>query len=96
MDCNCGPILNHTRFDEAMEAKLLENGFKYYGDWEFGPVSGWSGDFERYNMNLMKHSFGYWIIVVAHASGENKEFNLGSSNSAEHIIAIRDLLSKLF
>jgi len=87
--------LNRPPFDEAIEKALLENGFAHYDDWKFGPESSWSHQ-DHYSLSLMKHDFGYWLIVKSHFGGENKTLNIGSSNSAQEIIAIRDMLSKLF
>jgi len=87
---------NRDKLDESIEAKLLANGFSYHDDYEYGPQSGWGGDCEMYTMCLTKHGFGYSIFVSAHASGTNKGICLGSSNSAEHIISLRDSLAKLF
>ena len=82
--------------DPTIEATLLKNGFKNYPDWEFGPVSGWPNDHDHMSLQLMRHAFGYWLILRSHSSGENKTMNMGSSNSAEDIIAIRDLLKRLW
>ncbi len=84
------------RFNEGIDEVLLANGFKYYEDWEHGPQAAWSIDCEHYTMQLMRHSFGYWIIIDAHASGERKKLNMGSSNNAADIIAVKAALERLF
>ena len=82
-------------FDEGMDVILLKNDFALYPDWKYGPESGWSGQ-DHYTIKLMRHNFGYWIIVSQHASGENITMNLGSLNNAYDIIALRDALKKLW
>ncbi len=86
---------DRSPFDEKIESELLKNGFAYYDDWKYGPVSGWSHQ-DHYSLNLMKHSFGYWLIIRAQFGGDNKTMNVGSSNNAQEIIAVRDALAKLF
>ena len=83
-------------FDECIDDVLLANGFKYYDDWEYGPQAGWSTDWEHYTIRLNRHSFGYWVNVIAHSGGENKHLCLGSSNSADDILALKNLLEKFF
>lgn len=70
-------------FDENIDKELLENGFEYYDDWEYGPCNGWSTAFESYTLKLMRHDFGYCLIISKHASGENIGMNIGSSNIAK-------------
>lgn len=84
-----------TKFDPKMDEILLENDFAYYSDWEYGPISGWNERFDHVSLKLMHCYFGYLIIFRRHAGGENKEQNIGLSNSAEDIIQLRDLLKKL-
>lgn len=84
------------KFNSAMDSELLSNGFAYYDDWKYGPYTGWSGQ-GYYVLKLMRHSFGYWLIIQRHyAGGENSTLNIGSSNDAEKIIAVRDALQKLW
>ena len=87
---------NKEKFDKSMDKILLENDFAYYSDWEYGLESGWSTNWEHYTMKLFKHSYGYWIILEAHASGEHDKLNIGSLNNAKDIIALRDALKKLW
>lgn len=89
------PIEEMEKFNEGMDAELLVNDFAYYNDWEYGPESGWSGQ-DHYILKLMRHNFGYWLIVGHHGSGENPVINIGSSNDAKEIIAVRDALKKLW
>jgi hypothetical protein len=84
-----------SKFNEGMDSILLSNDFTYYSDWEYGPQSSWSGQ-DHYNMKLMRHDFGYWIIIGHHASGENPTMNIGSSNDAKEIIEVRNALQKLW
>ena len=91
-----GSMPDRERFDTNIDKTLLVNGFEYYDDWEYGPMSGWQTDWERYTLKLMGHDFGYWLIIGCHASGASPTMNIGSSNSAEDIIAIRDALKKLW
>lgn len=88
-------MAEYKKFDESMDAVLLENGFSYYDDWEYGPESGWSEPFDHISLKLMRTDHGYWIIFSRHASGENPSFNIGISNSAHEIIALRDMLKKM-
>lgn len=88
--------MNKDKFNVLMDEVLLRNNFSYYDDWKYGPQSAWSIDCEHFTMKLMRHDFGYWIILDAHASGERKQMNIGSSNSAQDIILARDSLSKFF
>jgi len=88
--------MERTGVKAGVDDILLANDFAYYDDWEYGPMSGWSSDWEHYTLKLMRHDFGYWLILSAHSGGENKTFNVGSSNDAEQIISIRDSLAKLF
>lgn len=85
-----------NKFNEAMDLILLANGFEYFSDWEYGPQDGWSTGSEHYTLSLMRHDYGYWLILSAHLSGENKGLNMGSSNEASEIIAVRDALQKLW
>lgn len=85
-----------ARFDNSMDNELIANGFKYYADWEYGPISGWTTDYEYFSLKLMRHDFGYWLIIGRHPSGENPAMNIGSLNNATDIIAIRDSLRKLW
>ena len=87
--------MNKPPFNETIGKELLENGFAYFDDWKYGPMDGWSNQ-DHYSLKLMEHDYGYWLIISRHASGENPVMNIGSSNSAQEIIAIRDALSKLF
>jgi len=88
--------MQRDKFDKSIDTELLANNFKYYNDWEYGPISGWTTGYERYSLKLMKHDFGYWLIISCHAGGENPSMNIGSSNNAQDIIAIRDSLSVLW
>ena len=90
------PIDKMDKFNENMDSELLSNDFAYYDDWEYGPQSGWSNAFERYILKLMRHDYGYWLIVGHHASGKNPTMNIGSSNDAKEIIAVRDAIQKLW
>ena len=84
------------KFDGSIDKELLENDFAYYDDWKYGPMSGWSTSHEHHTLRLMRHDFGYDIIVGRHASGENPTMGIGSSNNAKDIIKIRDSLKKLW
>lgn len=88
--------MKREKFDETIDAELLKNGFKYYDDWKYGPMSGWSTGHEHHSLFLIRHDFGYDLIIGRHASGENPKMGIGSSNSAKDIIAIRDSLKKLW
>jgi hypothetical protein len=88
--------MGRDKFDESIDKELLENDFANYDDWEYGPVSGYSTGHERYSLYLMRHDFGYWLIISAHQSGENPRMNIGSSNNAQEIINIRDSLRNLW
>lgn len=88
--------MKREKFDEDIDKELLKNGFDYYGDWKYGPMSGWSTNYEHHTLRLMKHDFGYDLIMGRHASGENPTMGIGSSNSAKDIIKIRDSLKKLW
>ena len=90
------PCDKMEKFNEGMDAELLSNDFAYYDDWEYGPQAGWSNAFEHYVLKLMRHTHGYWIIVGHHASGENPTMNIGSSNEAKEIIAVRDAIQTLW
>ena len=83
------------KFNKNMDKVLLKNGFKYYSDWEYGPMCSWAESWDRISLKLMKQDFGYWIIFHRHASGENISMNIGESNNAEDIIKLRDLLRDL-
>jgi len=83
-------------FNHSMDSVLLSHDFSYYNDWDYGPMSLWSTGWEHHSMKLMRHDFGYWIILSNHCSGKNKTLNMGSSNNADDIIAIRDTLKKLW
>jgi hypothetical protein len=83
-------------FNEKMDEILLQNDFAYYDDWEYGPVTGWTANNDHYSLKLMKHSFGYWLIISKHASGENPSFNIGSSNNANEILAVTEALKILW
>lgn len=89
------PIYKRPKFDDKMDTLLLENGFAYYDDWKYGPESAWSHQ-DHYTLKLMEHDYGYWLILRQHAHGENPEMNLGSSNNANDIIAVRDALKQLW
>jgi hypothetical protein len=89
------PRSEHTPFNKDMDAELLSNGFEYHDDWEYGPYSSWSGQ-DHYVLKLMRHDFGYWLIVESHASGDNLGINIGSSNEAKEIIAVRNALENLW
>lgn len=82
------------KFDETMDETLLQNGFEYFDDWGYGPQCAWSEDWDHVGLKLSRHSFGYWIVFRRHAGGANPAMNIGSSNSAEEIIALRDMLKK--
>ncbi len=88
--------MDREKLDTTMDAELIKNDFGRYDDWEYGLVSGWSTGHEHYTLYLMRHDFGYWLIVNAHQSGENTKMNIGSLNSAKDIINIRDSLRKLW
>ena len=88
--------MDRDKIDKSIESELLNNGFKFYNDWEFGPMCSWSTDCEHYALKLMRHAFGYWLILSAHESGSNSEMNIGSLNNAQEIIAVRNSLSKVF
>ena len=88
--------MKRDKFDKAIDKELLEHDFAYYDDWEYGPMSGWTTDHEHYTLKLMKHDFGYWLIMGRHSSGENPTMNFGSLNNAKDIIEIRDSLKKLW
>lgn len=83
-------------FDKTIEEELLKNDFVLDDDEGCSLSSGWSQDWERYRLYLMKHDFGYWLIIGCHASVENPKMNIGSSNSAKEIIELRDSLKQLF
>jgi len=84
------------KFNPNLDEALLANGFKYYDDWEYGPESGYSTGYEHYTIKLMRHDFGYWIILDAHNGGNRTQMNIGSSNCAEEIIAVKNALEKLW
>lgn len=79
---------------KEIDEVLLKNGFKYYNDWEYGPMCSLPSLWDHITFKLMAHDTAYWIIFHRHASGENKRMNLGSSKNAQDIIALRDLLGK--
>jgi hypothetical protein len=79
------------RFNPVMEKELLDNGFSNDPEWEYGPVSTWVNQ-DFYTMQLMKHDFGYFIILQQKFGGEYKTINIGSSNNAQDIIKVRDAL----
>jgi len=83
-------------FDKSIEKKLLENGFKKFDDWTYGPKFSFSQDYDHLSLILMAHDFGYDLILGLHASGTNPRMNIGSSNSAEDILAVRDAINKLW
>ena len=87
--------MDREKFDESIVKELIDNGFSFSQDWAFGPVSSWSHQ-DHYSLRLMKHHFGYWLIISQHFGGENKKVNLGSSNNAKDIIAVRDVLRRLW
>jgi hypothetical protein len=87
--------MKRPAFNEGMDKELLANDFAYYSDWEYGPESGWSGQ-DHYSLRLVRHDYGYWLIIRCHASGDNPLMNIGSSNDAKNIIAVRDALKKLW
>lgn len=89
------PLDKMEKFNGGMDAELLANDFAYYDDWKYGPSSCWSGP-DLYTLELMWHNYGYWLILRRHGGGENKEMNLGSSNYAKDIIAVRDALRRLW
>ena len=86
--------MKRDKFNGSMDSELLKNDFKYYDDWKHGPQSGWSTDFHYFTLSLLSHDFGYWLII--HTSGEKPNLNIGSSNDAKEIIAIRDALKVLW
>lgn len=88
--------MDRDKFDKKIDLELLKNDFAYYDDWEYGPMSAWSTSHEHHVLHLMEHDFGYWLIIGKHASGANPKMNIGSSNSANDIIKIRDSLKKLW
>jgi hypothetical protein len=84
-----------TKFDPSMPDKLKAADFEHYKDTGYDFEYGWwAGD--HTSMHLLPHDYGYWIILCRHESGENRKLNIGSSNSAEEIIALRDAMEKLF
>lgn len=87
--------MEREKFNKEMDAELLSNDFAYYPDWGYGPGSSWS-ESDHFSLCLMRHDFGYWIILMQHAGGENRTMNIGSSNNAKEIIAVRDALKKLW
>lgn len=87
--------LTIEQFDQ-IDSYLFDNGFAYYDDWEYGPQYGYSIPHERFRIYLMRGSYGYSICLNAHASGTNKKFPIGTSNSAEDIINLKQLLERLF
>lgn len=87
--------MERVSFDKDIDVELLANDFAYYPDWLYGPESGWN-EADLYSLRLMRHDFGYWIILRQHAGGENHMINMGSSNNAKEIIAVRDALKKLW
>jgi len=89
-------ILGEPNFNKDIDAELLASGFKYYDDWEHGPQIGWHIIHDYFTMRLMRHNFGYWLIIEAHEGGANKRLNIGSSNKAEDIIAVKEALDRLF
>lgn len=82
----------NKKFNKNMDKILLENGFKYWDDWEYGPMCGWSESWDRPNLKLMRHDSGYWIIFKRHY-GDG--MNIGSSNDAHQIIKLRNELKKV-
>lgn len=84
------------KFDKTIDEELLENDFAYYDDWKYGPMSSWLTACEHHTLKLMKHDFGYDLIIGRHASGKNPTMGIGSSNNAKDIIEIRDSLRKLW
>lgn len=87
--------MERVPFDKEIDAELLDNDFAFFSDWEYGPLSTWSGQ-NIFTLRLMRHDYGYWLIVVQNASGEHILMNVGSSNSAKEIIAVRDALKQLW
>lgn len=83
------------KFDIGMDKILIDNGFEYFSDWEYGPIDGWSERCDMVTLKLFKTDVGYWLILRRHAGGENKEFNIGLSNNAQDIINARDILKKV-
>ena len=74
---------------------LLENGFKYFDDWKYGPQCTWNEDYDIVTLQLMHHNYGYWLILHRHAGGENIDMNIGESDNAHEIIVLRNLLKKM-
>lgn len=74
---------------------LLKNGFSYYDDWEYGPITGWSEDFDHVSIKLFEHDKGYWIIFSRHASGANKTMNIGDTSSAVDILSVVNSLKNV-
>ena len=78
-------------FNKNMDEELLSRGFEYHDDWQFGPQSGGSNNREFFGLSLMRHDHGYWLILNCRGC-RSSGLNLGSSNNAEDIIAVRDSL----
>ena len=55
-------------------------------------MSGWRNDHDFYSLSLMRHDYGYWLILKCKTEG----MNIASSNDAKEIINVRDSLSKLW
>ena len=90
-------ILGKPNFNkDDIDKELLASGFAYYDDWEYGHQIGWSINHDHFTMRLFPHSFGYWVTIEAHMGGANKRLNMGSSNKAEDIIAVKKALDRLF
>jgi len=83
------------KFNKGMDSELLSNGFNYYSDWRYGPQICWSGH-DISSIKLMRHDYGYWIIIRLCDGVAHTEMNIGSSNDAKEIIAVRDALQKLW
>lgn len=81
----------HNSIDE----KLMQNGFEYYDDWEYGPSIGWSKEGGFYSINLMRHGYGYWLILEHAQGGGRSSINIGSSDNADDILAFAGALNKL-
>jgi hypothetical protein len=88
--------MKREKFDETMDSELLKNGFAYFEDWQYGPMDGWTTSHEHHTLSLMRHDFGYDLIIGRHASGTNPRMGIGSSNRAMDIVEIRDALKKLW
>ena len=80
---------------EVIDKILLENGFKYFDDWTYGPQYTWSEPHDIITLKLMEYDIGYWIMYCSHGGGACISMNIGESNNAEDIIELRHILKKM-